>query len=345
MTTPHSYLPPLSLDNKLCCHCNLHANAAIHIPPSVDIPDNSSDTSDDLASEADDSDDEGVPAHILAEFEETTRILDNLREFADQALKTLPNPAFTHPLKYAMHLMKTGFNTLSAPPPSPPSCTSPLPCCECNGKEQRLYVLQDYVDNLLTKIPPARSFMDAGMQTPPPPLPPPARVCVDAGMQTTPPPAPPARVFADAGSQTPSPARPTPTPSPSPPPTPARTPSRSASPPPRSPSTRGDFEKVLARLTLLRQEVSPPPSPPPTPRAASPAPRAAGKAAHFHLTLTVPHGTRSFTLDLVEHAPTENNKLYEEFSARPTTANARARRGQSRGRPSASPVRRRQHSM
>ena len=112
-----------------------------------------------------DNSDEGVPAHtgIFAEFEETTRTLDDLREFADQALKILPKPAFAHPLKYALHLMKTGLETLSTPPPPASPIDPPPPFCnDCGANEQRLHVLQDYVDNLLTKIPPARVLTGAG---------------------------------------------------------------------------------------------------------------------------------------------------------------------------------------
>ncbi|KAM5544481.1 hypothetical protein V8D89_002144 [Ganoderma adspersum] len=387
-------------------------------PPSPPAPDVFSDVPDDpdytsdLDSDA--SDDEGVPAHILAEFEETTRILDDLREYADQAFKALPNPAFTHPLRYAMHLMKVGFTHLRAPPepaPSSPPPSSPPFCADCDKKETEKDILQGYLNYTVKQIPPARVLADTSTQTAPPPPPPPARVLMDAAAQTprpqhaecgtqatlapppTPPQIPPARVLADASTQTappppPPPARvlmdaaaqtsrpqhaecgtqatlappPTPparvlsdaatftpvrtvpAPAPSPPPTPARTPTRSTSPPPRSPSTHEDFNKVLARLTALRKEVSPPPSPPPTPRTASPAPRAASEAAHLHLTIAVPHGIHSLTLDLVEHVPVPANNLYGEFSAHPATANARAHRGWSRGRPVASPVRRRQHS-
>ncbi|KAM5542505.1 hypothetical protein V8D89_003964 [Ganoderma adspersum] len=296
----HTFLPSAS-PNK-CAKCARGKGSPYHINPATlfswtpptftptsppapdifsDVPDCFDPLHDDPDSdlESDASDDEGVPAHILAEFEETTRILDDLREYADQAFKALPNPAFTHPLRYAMHLMKVGFTHLRAPPDPAPS-------------------------------------------SPPPPTPL-ARVLSDAATST------PVRMFS--------------APAPSPPPTPARTPMRSTSPPPCSPSMHEDFNKVLARLNTLRKEVSPPPSPPPTPRAASPTPHTAGEAAHLHLIIAVPHGVHSLTLDLVEHASVNN--LYREFPARPATANARAHRGRLRGRPVASPVRHRQHSL
>ncbi|KAM5538939.1 hypothetical protein V8D89_007360 [Ganoderma adspersum] len=388
----HTFLPSAS-PNK-CAKCTQGKGSPYHInpvttfswtPPTFtpssppvpdvfsDVPDNSDYTSD-LESETDASDDEGVPTYILAEFKEINRIMDDLREYADQAFKALPNPTFTHPLKYTMHLMKVGFTTLRAPPdpaPSPPS--SPPFCINCDKKETEVIILQGYLDYTTRQIPPARVLVDVSTQTTPPPSPLPALVLMDADTQTpcprhtecgtqatpAPPPTPPAHVLADAGSQTPppnpfrackltsvmatsTPARMAPALAPSPPPIPARMPMCLTSLPPCSPSTHEDFEKVLARLTTLRKEVSPPPSPPPTPRAASPTPRAAGEAAQLHLAIAVPHGIHSLMLDLVEQAPANN--LYGEFSACPATANARAHRRRSRGHPVESPVRRRQHS-
>ncbi|KAM5534143.1 hypothetical protein V8D89_012163 [Ganoderma adspersum] len=403
----HTFLPSAS-PNK-CAKCARGKGSPYHInlattfswtpptftPPSPPAPDVFSDVPDcfdplhddpnsDLESDA--SDDEGVPAHILAEFEETTRILDDLREYADQAFKALPNPAFTHPLRYAMHLMKVGFTHLRAPPDpapsSPPPPTPPARTLSTKEWLRELAAMPAPPPGYFTLNLPARVLADASTRTAPPPPPPPARVLMDAAVQTprpqhaecgtqatpAPPPTPPARVLSDAATSTPparvfsdaatstpparvlsdaatsTPVRTALAPAPSPPPNPARTPTRSTSPPPRSPSTHEDFEKVLARLTALRKEVSPPPSPPPTPRATSPTPRAASEAAHLHLTIAVPHSIHSLTLDLVEQVPVPANNLYGEFSARPATANARAHRGRSRGRPVASPVRRCQHS-
>ncbi|KAI1798314.1 hypothetical protein LXA43DRAFT_979784 [Ganoderma leucocontextum] len=123
----------------------------------------------------------------------------------------------------------------------------------------------------------------------------------ECGVQATPTPAPP---HAECGVQTtPTPA---PTPSPLPPvrkPRPAsRTPRPTKTPTARSPSpsTLATFDKVLAQLSALREEVSPPPSPPPTPRAVSPVPRTENPH-HSSITVAVPYGTTSLVVDRVDH--------------------------------------------
>ncbi|KAM5534250.1 hypothetical protein V8D89_012075 [Ganoderma adspersum] len=329
----HAFLPFTS-PNK-CTKCMWGKGSPYHINPattffwmpptftsSLPVPDVFSDVPDDpdytgdLESEADASDDEGVLAYILTEFEETTCILDDLCEYADQAFKALPNPAFTHPPKYAMHLMKVGFNTLRVPPNTAPSpLSSPPFCINCNKKETEI-------------IPPACVLTDTSMQTTPPPPPLPARVLMDAAAQTLHPQhaesqtLPPnlfcmhklAAVMATSTLDWTAPA-----PAPSPPPTLAWMPMRSTSP--CSSSTYEDFNKVLACLTALRKKVSPPPSLPPTPWATSLTPRAAGKAT-FHLTIAVPYGIHSLMLNLAEQVLANN--LYGEFLARIATANARA---------------------
>ncbi|KAI1781918.1 hypothetical protein LXA43DRAFT_1154672, partial [Ganoderma leucocontextum] len=119
----------------------------------------------------------------------------------------------------------------------------------------------------------------------------------ECGVQATPTPAPP---HAECGVQTtPMPAL---IPSPLPPvwkPRPAsRTPRPTKTPLGRSisPSTLVTFDKVLAQLSALRKEVSPPPSPPPTPRAVSPVPRTENPH-HSSITVAVPYGTTSLAVD------------------------------------------------
>ncbi len=113
---------------------------------------------------------------------------------------------------------------------------------------------------------------------------PPRPIHAERGVQATPKPAlpvPPARITDHT-----------------PPPT-ARKP-KPASPAPRSPSpsTPATFDKVLAHLSALRKEVSPPPSPPLTPRPASPASR----AEDCTITVVVPYGTTSLTVDRFDQA-------------------------------------------
>ncbi|PIL25608.1 hypothetical protein GSI_11356 [Ganoderma sinense ZZ0214-1] len=309
---------------NLCLHCGHPSDGTwfhfiSEFPPddSKWFPDPLSDPDGELSSDADSESDEGSPpAQLLAEFEETTRILDVLREFADQAFKATADPAFTHPLQYALHLMKTGFTSLTSPPP-PSLVLSDSSCVACKLKDDMISDLEDRFPT------PPRVLADAASQTPHPHH-------LECGTQATPPlpPAPPARVLTDMGSQTPPPARP--------PSRLAQTPPRSESPTPFSPSTRKDFEKILARLASLRREVSPPPSPPLTPRAASPALRTPSIAGHFHLTIAIPHGLQSLTLDLVDQVPAN---IYTG-SLKPTSPPpvASAQRGRSRGRPLASPV-------
>nr|VWO95807.1 C3H1-type domain-containing protein [Ganoderma boninense] len=364
----HPFVPSTSA-NK-CAQCKRGRGSTYHImpaprtpsprpafdpyyfPPQFDDPpdeaDNKSDS--DIASSAD-SFNEGVEAQILAEFEETTRILDELREFADTYVKSHPVAGFEHPLKYAMFLMKLGLtslNTVTAPSP-PPAPTNIIPWymqCKCrppvNGffRRARGVAYCNGDGKCFISPPPPPTCADATTQTTssPPPLPAhalmdmasqtamPACVFTDAVSQTShpqytecgtqatlmpvPPLTPPARVFADMSSQTP------------PPPLPARTPLCSESPTPHSPSTREDFDKVLTCLTSLRKEVSPPPSPPPTPRATSPVRHAPSKAGHFHLTIAIPHGLHSLTIDLVDRSP--GQYLYREFQARLATASCKS---------------------
>ncbi|KAI1784803.1 hypothetical protein LXA43DRAFT_1066448 [Ganoderma leucocontextum] len=120
----------------------------------------------------------------------------------------------------------------------------------------------------------------------------------ECGVQATPTPAPP---HAECGVRTtPTPA---PIPSPLPPvrkPRPASRPTKTPTARSPSPSTHATFDKVLAQLSALQKEVSPPPSPPPTSRAVSPVPRTENPH-HSSITVAVPYGTTSLVVDRVDH--------------------------------------------
>ncbi|KAM5542660.1 hypothetical protein V8D89_003621 [Ganoderma adspersum] len=226
---------------------------------------------------SDSSDDELEPvdAPLPAEFGELQRHSLAIQDFASRHFSTHLPPGFTHPLQFALYLMKLGLQSLSLPP-SKPTLGSPPPH-------------PTHADCGVQATPPplpVRSFASASSQASPPA--PPARVLADATSQTT---TPPARVLADAASQTAPPA--------TLPPRPTRTTSRSPSPKPTSPSTRAIFDEVLAHLTALRKEISPPPSSPATPRAVSPAPCA--DDPHPSITVVVPYDTTSLSVDRVDH--------------------------------------------